>query len=756
MSASQKPDEQITIEIDGERYPARKGQMLIEVADANGIAIPRFCYHEKLSVAANCRMCLVEVEKAPKPLPACATPVNDGMKVFTRSALARRAQQNVMEFLLINHPLDCPICDQGGECELQDVSMGYGRSAARFVENKRSVADKDVGPLVATFMTRCIHCTRCVRFLDEIAGTHELGGIGRGDRTEISTCIQRSIDSELSGNIIDICPVGALTNKPFQYSARAWEMQARPVVAVHDGLQSRLYAHVKNGRIKRVVPRHDEAVNENWLSDRDRYSHFGLEAADRITRPMVRRGDRLEPVSWEEALQQAAALLRDHGDDPAGLIHPSASCEEQYLFHRLLHGLGGREDYRLHLVDSTDRQPPRLFDVPVEGVEQAERVLLLGCDPRQEMPLLNHRLRKAWRKGASIALVDVLQPSLNYPVISQLVNAGQLPAAVAALSAALGSAVDGRSLAWSPELAAWFEHGATPLVIAGEGVRNHLHSGWMIAQLRALADAGKIQLNLLPGGGNAMGAMLARGGQVDNVADMLAAKRSAWCLYQVEPERDLPTATGVHQQWHDGTPLLYMGSFLSPWLECHAEVVLPVAHAMEQPGLYVNVDGLQAEVDAAVSPPGQAQPGWRVLRALGGTLELEDFDFVELRQLRERFEQAAGSRSSGEAGNEPVPEPAEGVQWVMRTPLYHADALVRRSEPLQQTRWAREAAVLRLHPETARTLGVQQAARVRAGERELTLVQDERIAPGVVLVPMGVAETAGLDARQPVELEALQ
>ncbi len=755
MSASEQPDNGITIEIDGVSYPARKGQMLIEVADANGIAIPRFCYHEKLSVAANCRMCLVEVEKAPKPLPACATPVNDGMVVRTRSPLARRAQQNVMEFLLINHPLDCPICDQGGECELQDVSMGYGRSDSRYADNKRAVPDRDVGPLVATIMTRCIHCTRCVRFLDEIAGTHEMGGIGRGDRTEIGTFIQRSIDSELSGNIIDICPVGALTNKPFQYSARAWEMRARESVGLHDGLQSRLYYHVKNGRIKRAVPRHEEAVNENWLADRDRYSHFGLQAEDRLTRPMIRKNGKLEPVSWEEGLQQAAAWLKDHENRLAGAIHPSASCEEHALFHRLVQALGGQEDFRLDIQDASDRQPPRLFDVPVEQVEKQCNILLLGCNPRAEMPLLNHRIRKAARQGARIGLLDVCAHALNYD--AQVQTVADLPAAVAACSEALGEPVTGADLELDAALKALLTAEEKPLVIAGEGVYNHPHSGWMIRQLRRLADAGRIRLNLLSAGGNAHGASLARGGVLANLPALLENTQGGWMLYQVEPEQDLLLAGKLKAQLEAGAGLLALASYLSPWLEAHAEVVLPLAHASEQGGLYVNVDGLQAETEAATAPPGQAQAGWRVLRALGGTLELAGFDFNDRAAARALFEQAAGSQAAVDETDAAMPEAGEGVQWLARTPIYHTDATVRRSGPLQETRLAAEAAQVRMHPETADVLSLGNTQFVKLPGGELRLCLDEGMAQGVVCLPRGVPQSSGLNLEaNGVQLEAVQ
>src|SRR6056297_35011 len=374
-----KDTELVTIEVDGREIEARKGEMVIQATDRADIEIPRFCYHHKLSIAANCRMCLVDVEKAPKPLPACATPVAEGMKVFTRSRRAVDAQRGVMEFLLINHPLDCPICDQGGECELQDLAMGYGRSVSRFTERKRVVKDKNLGPLVATDMTRCIHCTRCVRFLEEIAGTAELGGIGRGEHTEISTFVERNIQSELSGNIIDLCPVGALTNKPFRFSARPWAMRARPMVGSHDCVGSNLFYHVRGHKIMRCVPRDNEAVNECWLADRDRYSHFGLNADDRLTSPRVKVDGQWQDCDWSTALESAETALRstiaNQGADQIGmLVSPRATTEEHFLLRRLADGLGVPNiDHRLRLADTRHPDAGRArMDIPSAEIADSD------------------------------------------------------------------------------------------------------------------------------------------------------------------------------------------------------------------------------------------------------------------------------------------------------------------------------------------------------------------------------------------------
>ncbi|MEO5830593.1 MAG: NADH-quinone oxidoreductase subunit NuoG, partial [Rhodanobacter sp.] len=388
----------INIEVDGKPTQIRKGAMIIEAADAIGVSIPRFCYHRKLPIAANCRMCLVDVEMGgklmPKPQPACATPVAEGMKVTTRSDKALKFQKDVMEFLLINHPLDCPICDQGGECELQDVALGYGRSVSRFTERKRTVADENIGPLVATEMTRCIHCTRCVRFTSEIAGTHELGGMNRGEDLEIGTYIGKTIETELSGNIIDVCPVGALTNKPFQFKARAWELIAKPSIGYHDALGSNLWLHVRRGEVLRTVPRDNEAVNECWLSDRDRYSHQGMYADDRIGAPEIKRNGEWQVVGWDEALQFAGeALKKAPGSELGMLLHPATSNEEGDLLMRLARGLGSAHiDHRLRQIDFADNAAARPFALPVAEVGQIGAALLVGSDLRHEMPLLNHRV----------------------------------------------------------------------------------------------------------------------------------------------------------------------------------------------------------------------------------------------------------------------------------------------------------------------------------------------------------------------------
>ncbi|UCH54429.1 MAG: NADH-quinone oxidoreductase subunit G, partial [Pseudomonadota bacterium] len=447
MSTTTPPSDTVTIEVDGKALPVRKGSMLIEATDAAGIYIPRFCYHKKLSIAANCRMCLVEVEKAPKPLPACATPVADGMKVHTRSEKAREAQKGTMEFLLINHPLDCPICDQGGECELQDLALGYGKDASRYQEVKRIVKDKDLGPLIATEMTRCIHCTRCVRFGQEIAGVMELGATGRGEHMQIGTYIERSVDSELSGNAVDLCPVGALTAKPSRYTARPWELDGFPSVSPHDCVGTNIEIQVRRGKVMRVLPRENEAVNECWIADRDRFSYEALNGADRLTSPMIRRNGQWEETDWQTALEFALtgfnrALTRHGAEHFGALAAPSATLEEFYLLQKLARALGSNNvDHRLRQLDfSDDAQQPAFpyLGQSLGELERAKAVLLVGSNLRKDQPLINHRVRKSVLKGGRVMAINVLDHDFNYKLAQRIIaSPAELPRALAAVAVAL-------------------------------------------------------------------------------------------------------------------------------------------------------------------------------------------------------------------------------------------------------------------------------------------------------------------------------
>ncbi|HET7757440.1 MAG TPA: NADH-quinone oxidoreductase subunit NuoG, partial [Steroidobacteraceae bacterium] len=417
-------DDLVNIEIDGVPVKARKGEMIIRVTDAHGAYVPRFCYHHKLSVAANCRMCLVEVERAPKPLPACATPVMEGMKVFTRSPRAIGAQRATMEFLLINHPLDCPICDQGGECELQDLAVGFGRDISRFTERKRAVADENLGPLIATDMTRCIHCTRCVRFTEEIAGLQELGMIGRGEHMALRSYIESTVNHELAGNVIDLCPVGALVSKPYRFSARAWEMSSAPLISPHDAVGTNLFGHVLRGRLMRVVPRENEAINETWIADRDRFSYEGVYSPDRLEQPLVRRGAEWQPAEWEHALTEAAEGLAARRAECGFLVSPCSTLEELYLTGRIARGLGTHNvDHRLRQRDFRDQQADPPFPglgMRIADVDRLDALLVIGSNLRREVPILAHRVRTAARRGAQVAMLNPARFGYQFPLAAYL------------------------------------------------------------------------------------------------------------------------------------------------------------------------------------------------------------------------------------------------------------------------------------------------------------------------------------------------
>lgn len=767
MNAQVKPPaaapDLVNVEVDGQPLQVAKGSMIIKATDAARAAVPRFCYHDKLSVAANCRMCLVDVEKSPKPVPACATPVMEGMKIFTRSERARSAQGNVMEFLLINHPLDCPICDQGGECELQDVAMGYGRSFSRFAEQKRVVADEDLGPLIATEMTRCIQCTRCVRFMNEIAGSPELGGIGRGEHLEIGTYIGRSIDSELGGNIIDVCPVGALTNKPFRFRARAWELIARESIGYHDALGSNLWLHTRRGEVLRTVPRDNERINESWLSDRDRYSHQGLVAGDRATEPMLRRHGELVAVSWEEAITAAAQELRRYsGAEIAALVAPLASSEEGFLLASILRALGsGRIDHRLRSTDFSDAAAGQAFAMPLADIERAPLILLIGSNPRLDQPLLGHRVRKAARHGAAVYAINPVDYELNIDLAGRrIVAPPAMVDALLALAKAVG--VDGASLpqalreplsAASPDaehqaLAAALRAASGALLLFGDFAVQHPAAADLRALARAIATATGAALNELPAGANALG--LAAVGVLPSVANgnagaIIAEPPKALLVYQAGSQ-DCAEPARFDAARRAAESYLYFGAYACSGVRKHAQLVLPIGLPPEIDGSYVNCDGRSQQFTAGAKLPGAARPGWRVLRALAAELGLVELEFLDIDAVRAAMAAAPGVAPATAARTEVKPAAGE-LSRIATVPIYRSDAVVRRSPALQQTPLAQSAAV-RLHPHDAGALGLAagDSARVEsaAGAAELPVVVDAKVAIGAAWIELGDNATRAL------------
>jgi NADH-quinone oxidoreductase subunit G len=749
----------INIEIDGKRLAVETGSTVIEAAHGAGITIPHFCYHKKLSIAANCRMCLVEVEKAPKPLPACATPVTEGMKVKTNSALAVKAQKGVMEFLLINHPLDCPICDQGGECELQDLAVGYGGSASRYHEEKRVVLAKDLGPLVsAEEMSRCINCTRCVRFGQEIGGQMELGQAFRGEHAEIMSFLGEHIDSELSGNMIDLCPVGALTSKPFRYSARSWELSRRRAVSPHDGLGSNIALHVKNNQVMRALPIENEAINECWLSDKDRFSYEGLYSPERLTTPMIKQDGKWQQVGWQQALEYVAnglcQIAGGAGADQIGaLATPHSTLEELYLLQKLMRGIGSHNvDFRLRQSDfSADGKQAGVpwLGMPVADLGKADRILIVGSFLRKDHPLLAARIRQAAKQGAQVSVIHATDDALLMKVAHKVVVApdalvGELHKVAQGVAAKSGDGIAG-SLA----------SGSNVAVLLGNFAQQHPQAAQLQALAQQIATALNGRFGFLGEAANSVGGYLANavpGAQGLNAAAMLAAPRKAYLLLNAEPELDCANPQQALAAMY-GADMVVALSAYKHFATDYADVLLPIAPFAETSGTFVSSEGRVQSFRGAVKPQGEARPAWKVLRVLGNLLNVAGFDYNDSENVRD--EALAGVDVAAQLNNSlsgiavQLPAAVTGLQRVAEVPIYFADAVVRRAASLQATH---DAVVPRavMHRDELHKLGLQPGDEAKltqgAGSIRLQVAADDRLPRGVVRVAAGHAATAQLGA----------
>ncbi|MCL4136508.1 UNVERIFIED_CONTAM: hypothetical protein GTU68_041558 [Idotea baltica] len=629
--------------------------MIIQVADEAGIDIPRFCYHKKLSIAANCRMCLVEVEKSNKALPACATPVSEGMKVFTASPTARAAQRGVMEFLLINHPLDCPICDQGGECELQDLSMGYGAGVGRFSESKRVVEDKNIGALIKTDMTRCIHCTRCVRFGQEIAGIKELGATGRGEHMEIGTYIEQSLGSELSGNIIDLCPVGALTSKPFRYKARAWELSAHASIAPHDAIGSNIDIHVRRDEVMRVVPRDNESLNETWLSDRDRFSYLGLAHQERATTPMVKQNGQWQKVDWQTALNAAIegiqTVIKEAGaEQVAGLASPTSSLEEAYLLQKLLGGLGVTNlDHRLRQQDFADDAVNYDQDIALSDIASSDTILLVGSALRREQPILAHRIRQAALTGTQVNELNFFTNDLLMPLDVQLaVGIDGMLSHLAGVAKALFPLAKENESVWEDllsdvvpvaadqTLAMQLSNTKKSTIIVGDLVKNHPEASKIKALLALIARVTDSVLLVLPSANSKaayIAGMLPQGDASLNAQQSWQANLKAYVLLGLEPELDCANSAQAMSALKQAQCVVALHSYVTEAMLSYADVILPISSFAESSGTFVSIDGQWQSYAGAVSPTGESRPAWKVLRVLANLADLPGFDYVSSQDL---------------------------------------------------------------------------------------------------------------------------
>jgi NADH-quinone oxidoreductase subunit G len=789
-------EELVNIEVNGIPLKARKGAMLIEVTDEAGIRVPRFCYHKKLSVAANCRMCLVEVEKAPKPMPACATPVMEGMKVFTRSPKALAAQKGTMEFLLINHPLDCPICDQGGECELQDVAMGYGESVSRYTEAKRVVKDKDIGPLISTEMTRCIHCTRCVRFGEEIAGIRELGATGRGEFMQIGTFIEKSVTSEMSGNVIDLCPVGALTAKPSRYTARPWELIQHPTVAPHDSIGSNLFLHTREGRVMRAVPRDNEAVNETWIPDRDRFSYTGLSAPDRLTTPMVKDNGKWVNTDWESALARVVEGLRGTSADRIGaLLSPHATLEELYLAQKLLRGMGVMNiDHRLRQSDFSRAGGDPLFPylgLPLADLERVNAALLVGSNVRKEQPIAHHRLRKAALAGARMMAVNTRDHAFVFPMAEQVIADPQAllrslaRVAAAALKAAGATApaslkkilADADPGDAERNMAGLLREAGSAVVLMGNQAMAHPQASLIRALCAVIAEHTGAIPGYLPEAANSAGAWLAgavphrgpAGAALDrpglDTGAMLSDPRQAYLLMGVEPDLDCADGPAARAALESAGCVVALSAFASGALKDLADVLLPVSTFAETSGTFINAEGRWQSFKGVAPPPGEARPAWKVLRVLGSMAAVPGFDYVSSEQVRDELKARFGdapafdNRVSLEGPLFEWPARITGLHRTGGVAIYGLDPLVRRAQPLQATADGRQAGAYICEAQ-ARALDLMNTDRVlvRQGGRtaNLDLIIDDGVAMGCVWIPQGLRETVPLGpAFGVVELQKL-
>ena len=750
----------LQISIDGKEVSVEQGATVIEAAQKLGTYIPHFCYHKKLSIAASCRMCLVEVEKAPKPLPACATPVTDGMVVHTHSKMAKQAQEGVMEFLLINHPLDCPVCDKGGECQLQDLAVGYGKSTTRYTEAKRAVVAKDMGPLISTReMSRCIHCSRCVRFTEEIAGNQEIGIANRGEHSEILTFIGRAVETELSGNVIDLCPVGALTSKPFRFNARSWELNRRKSVSAHDALGSNLIVQTKEHTVRRVLPLENEAINECWLSDRDRFAYEGLNHASRLKNPKIKQGGEWIDVDWQTALEYVRngieCIAKDGNQEQIGFwANPMNTLEELYLAKKLANGIGSR-----HLATRLREQDGRLkgtlagaqwLGCNIADLSDAQAVLVVGANLRQEQPLLTARLRVAANQGSKISVVAARKEQLHMPLAAQeTLHPNQWAGYLKTLAADAANPIH-----------AGLKDAEKAAVLLGAEAQNHPDYAAIYTAAQRLAEQTGASFGILPQAANSVGADLLNADS-GSIAEMIAAPKQAVLLLNVEPEADVAGGVAAVAALKQAKSVMAFTPFVSDTLLEVCDVLLPIAPFTETSGSFVNMEGRLQSFHGVVKGLGESRPLWKILRVLGNLLELEGFEYDSSEQIlhdaldAQRLPEKLNNRSSWQGEAAPVDA---GLIRTGGVGIYHTDAIVRRAEALQQTSHAQVPAA-RVHPDTLAALGLADGAiaeAVQNGSRvRVTVVADNTLPPNVVHLPQHPANAALGGLMNAIELEGV-
>jgi len=776
----------ITIEIDGQKIQVTQGSMIIEAADSVGIKIPRFCYHKRLSVAANCRMCLVDVEKAPKPLPACATPVTDGMRVSTKTGKAIEAQKGVMEFLLINHPLDCPICDQGGECELQDIAMGYGKDVSRYQEGKRVVIDKNIGPLISTDMTRCIHCTRCVRFGTEVAGVRELGATGRGEHTNIGTFIASNVNSEVSGNVIDLCPVGALTSKPFRYSARTWELTQKPTISPHDCIGTNIYTHIRRNEVMRVVPKENFNLNDVWIADRDRFSYTALTSKDRLKEPHYKENGVWSSISWDRAFSilqdKITTIVKKHGADKLGaLISPSASLEELYLLQKILRHLGSNNiDHRCYQQDFSYQEHYPLFPhlgLYLPAIDDLEGLLLIGSAIHKEQPLLGVRIRSLAVDGGQVFTINPFDCEFNFPVAEKIIAkkvdmltevAGVAKAIVDATKAETDSNITNLLASVTPsdeqiKFANSLQNAKPLAIMLGMLAQQHPDFGSILALSNLIAKQLGAKFGVITYGSNTAGAWLTgaiphrlpNGENITkpglNARTMFTSKLPAYILHGIEPNLDCALQSSMDAALTAAELVVAITSFRSQYLDAKADLLLPLAPFTETAGTYINVTGTWQTTDAVIKPDSEVKPGWKIYRVLANKLGVPDCNYNTAADILSEFTTKYNKSVDLDSWNIEAPKSLHSsikgnIVRIAPIPLYSVDQLVRRSLPLQSTDDAESIKIL-LNSATAKRCGITDAKASLSSDNfsvVLPVEISESIPDECILVNSATIKTAGL------------
>ncbi|MFZ9035201.1 MAG: NADH-quinone oxidoreductase subunit NuoG [Francisellaceae bacterium] len=773
----------LNIEIDGKSYQANPGQMVIQVADNHGIYIPRFCYHKKLSVAANCRMCLVDIEGARKPSPACATPVMDGMKVFTKSEKTLSYQKKVMEFLLINHPLDCPICDQGGECELQDIAMGYGNDVSHYNETKRAFDDPSLGSLIATDMTRCIQCTRCVRFGEEIAGDKELGAMGRGDHTEIGTYVARTVDSELSGNMIDLCPVGALTSKPFRFNARAWELLQRPTISAADGIGAHLFAHVRRNKLMRIVPREHDRINETWIADKDRFAYTGLYTEDRLETPVIKKRDQWQDVSWEEALDFVkvaieTTLKQDGANSIAAIASENSTTEELYLLQKLIRSLGSNHvDTRLKQGSIAHGVTAGMgFNCELKEIESSDFILLIGSQLRKEYPLVNHRVRKAVLDGAQAYALNSTSYDFNYPIETLKIESGELVHAMTAMLKALCQRVkldfddlDALQKYFAEvSIPAGIEsvveamlRSENPVVLLGQDALTNTHFDVLALLNDLIIKAASAKGGILSFNANAKGALAAgmhpyfkagvapvgvneRGlGAIEILKGKGDIKLAI--LHNIEPEFDTIMGMDALKTLEGIDIVVVMSPYITENMRQYADIILPIASHFETDGSFMNISGIHQSFKAVVDPYAEIKTAWKVLRVLGNLLNIAGFDYQRIADVFAELNSQPLHELTfdvNEILRSGIPEAQNALIFSPKLSMYRTDHLLRRATPLAQTRdnqWAQSVHMSVVAAEQQGLMGCCEVVlEVEDRQHRLDLIIDEKLADMSVFLPFAL------------------